>query len=87
MIERVKSKLTSAFSMVDMGPVSLYLGLKVECDQVNQKIKLSQPVYINKVLSKFYLDKAHTVNTPMKEFAILEQRTEGKASASEKVRY
>lgn len=34
-IEQVKSELTSAFSMIDMDPVSFYLGLKVERDQVN----------------------------------------------------
>lgn len=71
-IEQVKSELTSAFSMVDMGPVSFYLGLKVECNQVNRKIKLSQLAYINKVLSKFHLNKAHTINTLMKESTILE---------------
>ncbi len=87
MIKRVKSELTSAFSMVDMGPVSFYLGLKIERDRVNRKIKLSQPAYINKVLSKFHLDKAPIVNTPMKESAILEQRTEWEASTSEKDRY
>ncbi len=87
MIKQVKLELISAFSMVDMGPISFYLGLKVECNQVNRKIKLSQPAYIDKVLSKFHLDKAHIVNTPMKKFAILKQRTEGEASASEKERY
>lgn len=87
MIERVKSELTSAFSMIDMGPISFYQGLKVQRDRENRKIKLSQPAYIDKVLSKFHLDKAHSVNTPMKESAILEQRTDGEASASEKERY
>lgn len=71
MIERVKSELTSAFSMVNMGPISFYLGLKVQRDRVNHTIKLSQPAYIDKVLSKFYL------NTPIKETALLEQRTDG----------
>lgn len=87
MIERVKSELTSAFSMIDMGPISFYLGLKVKRGRENRKTKLSQPAYIDKVLSKFHLDKAHSVNTPMKESAILEQRTNGEVSASEKERY
>lgn len=87
MIERVKSKLTSAFSMVNMGPISFYLGLKVQRDRENRTIKLSQPAYIDKVLSKFHLNKAHSVNTPIKETALLEQRTDGGASPSEKERY
>ena len=87
MIERVKLELTFAFSMIDMGPISFYLGLKVQRDRENRTIKLSQPAYINKVLNKFHLDKAHAANTPMKETAFLEQKTEGEASPSEKKRY
>ena len=32
-IERVKAELAAAFEMVDMGPISFYLGLKVETDR------------------------------------------------------
>lgn len=71
MIEQVKLELSSAFSMVDIGPVSFYLDLKLQRDRENWKIKLSQPVYIDKILSKFQFDKAYTVNTPMKKSAIL----------------
>lgn len=84
MINYVKLELTLAFSMVDIGPVSFYLGLKIERNRENRKIKLSQPAYIDKVFSKFHLDKVHSINTPMKESAILEKRTDRKASASEK---
>ena len=76
MIERVKAELTSAFSMVDMGPISFYLGLKVQRDREKRTIKLFQLAYIDKVLARFHLDKAHAVNTPMKETAILQQRTD-----------
>lgn len=86
-IDRVKQELISAFSIVDIGPISFYLGLKVQCNREKRTIKLSQPVYIDKVLSKFHLNKAHTVNTPMKKTALLKQRTDGEASASEKKRY
>lgn len=70
MIERVKAELTSVFSMADMGPISFYLGLKVERDREKKIIKLFQPAYIDKVLAKFHLDKAHPANTPMKESAL-----------------
>ncbi len=86
MIERVKAELASAFLMADMGPISFYLGLKVERDREKKTIKLSQPTYIDKVLAKFHLDKAHPVNAPMKESA-LQPRTDGEASASERERY
>ena len=71
MIECVKAELASVFSMSDMGPISFYLGLNIERDREKKTIKLSQPAYINKVLAKFHLDKAHPVNTPMKESAPL----------------
>lgn len=73
--------------MIDMGPISFYLGLKVERDREKKMIKLSQPAYIDKVLAKFYFDKAYRVNTPIKENALLYQRTKRKASAFEKERY
>lgn len=86
-ISRVKAELAAAFSMVDMGPISFYLGLKVQCDRDNCTIKLSQPAYIDKILSKFHLDKAHAVAIPMKESVILQARTKGEASTAEQERY
>ena len=71
MTERVKREFMSAFSMVDTGPISFYLGLKVERDRERKTIKLSQPAYIDKVLQKFHLDQANPTNTPMKEGIIL----------------
>lgn len=73
--------------MVDMGPISFYLGLKVEQDQERKTNKLSQPAYIKKSLVKFQLDKANSMNTPMKESAQLIQCTEREALPSEKERY
>ena len=88
-IQRVKTELTAAFSMVDMGPISFYLGLKVERNREKRTIKLFQPAYIDKVLNRFHLDKANTVNTPMKETTLLQPRAEGdgEATAAEKERY
>ena len=65
-IDRVKAELIAGFSMVDMGPISFYLGLRVDRDREQKTIKLSQPAYIEKILSKFHLDQANPSNTPMK---------------------
>lgn len=86
-IQRVKAELAAAFSMVDMGPISFYLGLKVERNRQERTIKLSHPAYIDKVLSRFHLDKAHAVTTPIKESALLQSRTDGQATVAEKERY
>lgn len=40
-IQRVKAELIVVFSMVDMGSISFYLGLKVEKNREEQTIKLS----------------------------------------------
>lgn len=42
---------------------------------------------MDKILIKFYLDKAHAVNTPIKETAIFELKTEGEAWPSKRERY
>ncbi len=73
--------------MVNIGPISFHLGLRVEGNGDNQTIKLSQPEYIDKVLNKFYFDKANTINTPVKETILLQPWTEGEATAAEKERY
>lgn len=86
-ITKVKEKLAAAFSMVDMGPISFYLGLKVQQDREKKTIKLSQPAYIDKVMEKFHLNKANVVNTTMKETEPLTAQTNGKASPSEKETY
>lgn len=65
MIEKVKQEFTATFSMIDMGLISFYVGLKMEQDQKYKLIKLFQPIYIEKVLAKFHFDKANLVNTPM----------------------
>lgn len=61
-IERVKKELAAAFEMVDMGPISFYLGLKVQRDWEKKKIKFSQSTYIQKVLANYHLDKANLIN-------------------------
>lgn len=83
----MKTKLISAFLMVDMGPISFYLDLKVEQDRDKKMIKLSQPTYIDKVLAKFYLDKTYLVNSSMKESTVFQLKFNRKASISEKKQY
>lgn len=86
-IERIKLELTFAFFIIDISSISFYLGLKVQQDQENRMIKLSQLVYINKIFNKLHLNKAHAVNTPIKETALFKQKTKGEKSPSEKKRY
>ena len=86
-IQRVKAELAAIFSIVDMGLINFYLGLKVEQDQIKHMIKLLQLAYIDKVLSRFHFDQAYMVNTSIKKTALLQLRTEGQILAAEKERY
>lgn len=67
--------------MSDMGPMSFYLGLKVDRNWEEKTLKLSQPAYIEKVLQKFFLDQANPINTPMKEFLQLVPNDSGKEAS------
>ena len=87
-IGRVKAELAAAFQMVDMGPISFYLGLKVERNREEKTIKLSQPANIEKVLQKFFLDQANPTNTLMKEsMELVLNDSEKQASDSEREKY
>ena len=85
--QRVNMELTSAFLMLDMGPISFYLGLKFKRDREKRTIKLSQPVYIDKVLSKLHLDKTHIATILMKKSLILQPHIEGITTTAEKEKY
>lgn len=66
-IKIVKLELATAFEITDIGLISFYLELKVKRNQAKKTLKLLQPAYIDKILAKYYLNKAKLCNTPMKE--------------------
>lgn len=70
-IKRVKKKCVAVFEMIDMGPISFYLSLKVEKNHQKKMLKLFQLAYIHKILSKYHLDLAKSCNRPMKEAILL----------------
>ena len=86
-IQRIKTELIAAFSMIDIDPISFYLGLKVEQDRTNQTSKFSQPAYIDKILHRFYPDKTNIVNTSIKEMFLFQAKTDSKTTACEKEIY
>lgn len=86
-IAQIKSELAAAFSIIDIGSISFYLKLKVEYDHGKQTIKLLQLAYINKILSRFYLNKANPIATPIKENVIFQTKTKGQASIAKQKRY
>ena len=65
---------------------NLLQGLRVDRDRQKRMIKLPQPAYIQKVLAKYYHEKANPTNTPMKEIA-LGPNLSTEATQAEKERY
>ena len=60
-----KRKLSSEFKMKDLGKVNQILGISVYRDSNIGKIEISQKRYVEKLLNKFGMTDAKTVNTPM----------------------
>lgn len=51
MIDQVKKNLIIIFKIVDVGPNNFYHSIKNSRKYNKKTIKLSQPVYINKILT------------------------------------
>ena len=64
-INKLKESLSKRFSMKDLGPTKMILGMRITRDRANKKLKLSQADYIDKVLKRFSMDKAKPVSTPL----------------------
>jgi hypothetical protein len=60
--KEVLAKLRKDFLVKDLGPLSYYLGIKVQ--HVNGETKLSQQAYIEKVVAKFNMEEANEAPTP-----------------------
>lgn len=69
-----------------MESISFYLGLKVERNCQKRIIKLSQLLYIQMIFTKYHLDKANSINTPIKEI-ILRPNLSTKVTKTKKKRY
>ena len=64
-LETVKTKLKTAFKMVDLGPIHDILGINVERQGLTGSIRLSQRKYTEELIAKFNMENAKTVSTPM----------------------
>lgn len=55
-IKKIKQKLVTTFKIVDIEPISFYVGLKIERNQAKKILKLLQSAYIDKILTKYHLN-------------------------------
>ena len=60
----IKRLLSSAFEMVDLGEIHSCLGIQVQCHHEKGLLFLRQTQFIEDIIEKFGLGKAHSANTP-----------------------
>jgi hypothetical protein len=65
MLESVKSSLSKAFSMKDLGEATYMLGIRIFRDRSKRLIGLSQSTYIGKVLERFNMQDSKRGFLPM----------------------
>ena len=64
-MQRVKSELTSKWSMKDMGALESILGIRVLRNRQDKTITLNQEKYIDNLLLKFKLGDVRAASTPL----------------------
>ena len=64
-IKNLKKQLSKQFAMKDLGAAKQILGMRIIRDKANGTLKLSQSEYVKKVLSRFNMNEAKPVSTPL----------------------
>ena len=64
-IVNLKQKLSKQFEMKDLGAAKQILGMRIRRDTNSRTLLLSQDKYISKVLSRFNMQNAKVVSTPL----------------------
>ncbi|RVW96404.1 Retrovirus-related Pol polyprotein from transposon TNT 1-94 [Vitis vinifera] len=64
-INNLKKQLSKQFAMKDLEAAKQILGMRIIRDKANGTLKLSQSEYVKKVLSRFNMNEAKPVSTPL----------------------
>jgi hypothetical protein len=64
-INKLKNQLSKQFAMKDLGVAKQILGMRIIRDRANSTLKISQAEYVKKILSRFSMDEAKSVSTPL----------------------
>ena len=60
-----KKQLSKQFAMKDLGTAKQILGMRIIRDKANGTLKLSQAKYVKKILSRFNMNEAKPMGTPL----------------------
>uniref|UniRef100_A0A2N9ECD3 thiamine diphosphokinase n=1 Tax=Fagus sylvatica TaxID=28930 RepID=A0A2N9ECD3_FAGSY len=64
-INNLKKQLSKQFAMKDLGLAKQILGMRIIRDKANGTLKLLQTEYVKKILSRFSMDEAKPISTPL----------------------
>ena len=64
-INDLKKQLSKQFAMKDLGAAKQILGMRIIRDKANGTLKLSQTEYVKKILSRFNMNEAKPMDTPL----------------------
>jgi hypothetical protein len=64
-INKLKNQLSKQFAMKDLGATKQILGMRIIRDRANSTLKISQAKYVKKILSRFSMDEAKSISTPL----------------------
>uniref|UniRef100_A0A3Q7H7E6 Reverse transcriptase Ty1/copia-type domain-containing protein n=1 Tax=Solanum lycopersicum TaxID=4081 RepID=A0A3Q7H7E6_SOLLC len=84
-INNLKTRLSAAFEMKDLGPTKQILGMKISRDRSAGTLNLSQELYIEKVLSRFRVNDAKPRTTPLANHFKLSKEQSSKTAEERKV--
>ena len=64
LIQQLTNKLNTAFSLIQLGHLDYFLGLKIKYLS-NNSILMTQSKYIRDLLHKTHMAEAHSISSPM----------------------
>ena len=64
-INDLKKQLSKQFAMKDLGAANQILGMRIIRDKANGTLKFSQSDHVEKVLSRFNMNEAKPMSTPL----------------------
>uniref|UniRef100_A0A3Q7IX02 Reverse transcriptase Ty1/copia-type domain-containing protein n=1 Tax=Solanum lycopersicum TaxID=4081 RepID=A0A3Q7IX02_SOLLC len=84
-INNLKTRLSAAFEMNDLGPAKQILGMKISRDRSAGTLNLSQELYIEKMVSRFRVNDAKPRTTPLANHFKLSKEQSPKTAEERKV--
>ena len=76
LLHQIQDMLKKKFSISELGPVSLILGMEVVRDEKAGTLKISQGKYVESVLMKYNMEKSNPVHTPGTPNQLVEDESE-----------